>query len=166
MSSRDINLLVPELKTLCALHIDACAKVNLRIIITCTARFYKEQVALFAQGRQILEDVNALRKLANMQAITGLENEHKVTWTLNSKHLINLDDSDQFNDFSRAYDIAVVAYSGKAMYDVKVSVNNNEIPDYREVGEIGEKLGLKWGGKFRDKHGNLRPDYPHFELCK
>lgn len=164
MSSRDLNLLVPELRQLCVSHTAECAKANLRIIVTCTARYFKEQVALFAQGRQSLEEVNALRKLANMQAITMEENQHEVTWTLYSDHIVNLDDSNAFNDLSRAYDIVLLTQSNKAHYDVKVSVNQNEIPDYQEVGEIGMKLGLKWGGKFLDKRGRPRPDYPHFEL--
>lgn len=164
MSSRDPNFLTPELKQLCVAHITECAKVNLKIVVTCTARYFKEQVALFAQNRQTLEEVNALRAIANMQAITLEENQHRVTWTLNSKHIINLDDSDKFNDVAYAYDIVILNNKSKAHYDIKVSVNQNDIPDYLEAGEIGMKLGLRWGGKFLDRHGRSRPDYPHFEL--
>lgn len=32
------------------------------------------------------------------------------------------------------------------------------------VGALGEELGLKWGGRFRDARGNPTPDGNHFEV--
>lgn len=69
----------------------------------------------------------------------------KVTWTKNSKHTLR-----------RAFDIALLGKNGKITWDLKASVNKNEIPDYTELGLIGESLGLTWGGRFGD--------YCHFEL--
>lgn len=130
---------------------------KLPFAVTCTARNVKVQVALYAQGRQTLEEVNTLRKIAGVAPITEEENKKKVTWTLNSKHIIDLDDGNPENDSSRAFDI-VLLKDGKASWDIKVSVNGNDIPDYTEAGMIGESVGLKWGGRFSS------PDYPHFEL--
>ena len=117
----------------------------------------KEQVALYAQGREKLEVTNALRKIAGLPPITWQANCHRVTWTLQSKHLVDLDDGNPDNDKSRAFDIAIVS-EGRPTWDIKVSTNDNSVPDYDEAGSIGESVGLKWGGRFR------KPDRPHFEF--
>jgi len=69
-----------------------------------------------------------------------------VTWTHTSRHTSRM-----------AFDIAILK-DGKPTWDVKVSVNGNEVPDYLEAGQIGEEFGLTWGGRWK------KPDYPHFEL--
>lgn len=61
----------------------------------------------------------------------------KVTWTLKSKHIDG-----------RAFDIAIIK-NGKVSWNVK---------DYFEPGEIGKRVGLTWGGSWKN------PDYPHFEI--
>ena len=69
-----------------------------------------------------------------------------VTWTKNSMHTAG-----------KAFDIAIVR-NDKVSWDIKVDVNDNLIPDYKEAGLIGEKCGLEWGGRFGS------PDMPHFQL--
>lgn len=70
----------------------------------------------------------------------------KVTWTRKSKHTDRT-----------AFDIAILS-DGQPCWDVKVSVNKNDIPDYTEAGQIGESIGLVWGGRFKNA------DFPHFQL--
>ncbi len=70
----------------------------------------------------------------------------KVTWTRKSKH-----------SAGRAFDIAIVN-GRKPDWSLKVDVNDNDIPDYEEAGQIGEAVGLRWGGRFKS------PDRPHFEV--
>jgi peptidoglycan L-alanyl-D-glutamate endopeptidase CwlK len=149
---------------------DKCQKLialagvrGLKFIITCTARSYKEQIALYAQGRQPIEEVNHLRQEAGMNPISKVENNYKVTWTLSSRHIVNPDDKDSTNDKSRAFDIAVLNEKGKPTWEIKTNVNKNDIPDYEEIGRLGESIGLRWGGRFKDKNGKPSPDYPHFE---
>lgn len=160
MASRAINLLTIRMQQLYYRFDYEMKKAGLFYIITCTARTTKEQVALYAQGRQELEEVNELRNSAGMPPITNAENQRRVTWTLKSEHLIDLDDTDISNNLSRAFDIAMVGKGGKAHWDIKVSVNENDIPDYIEAGQIGEKVGLVWGGRWKS------PDYPHFQQPK
>lgn len=69
-----------------------------------------------------------------------------VTWTRRSKHIEGI-----------AFDIAIVK-DGRATWNMKVDVNGDDIPDYQQAGEIGESLGLTWGGRWKT------PDYPHFQL--
>ena len=70
----------------------------------------------------------------------------KVTWTTLSRHTDRA-----------AFDI-VINRDGKPCWDVKVDLNDNEIPDYEEAGRIGENVGLTWGGRWKT------PDRPHFQL--
>lgn len=72
----------------------------------------------------------------------------RVTWTRKSNHTAK-----------RAFDIAILN-DGQPVWDVKVNVNENNLPDYQEAGQIGESIGLVWGGRF------TKPDFPHFELPK
>lgn len=56
---------------------------------------------------------------------------------------------------SKAFDIAIVK-DNKPTWDLKVSVDGDDIPDYLEAAEIGRSVGLKAGADFKD--------YVHFEL--
>lgn len=69
-----------------------------------------------------------------------------VTWTKKSKHIEG-----------RAFDIAILR-DGKPVWDIKADVNGDAIPDYDQAGEIGEAVGLRWGGRFKS------PDRPHYEV--
>ena len=158
MASRDIKDLTPAMQVFFQKFKNEMDKAKISFAVTCTARTVKEQQALYAQGRQKLSEVNALRKMAGLDPITAEENKRKVTWTLASKHIVDLDDNNPDNNLSRAFDI-VITKNKKATWDIKVDVNENQKPDYIEAGEIGERVGLKWGGRFSS------PDYPHFELA-
>lgn len=72
----------------------------------------------------------------------------KVTWTLKSRHIDG-----------EAFDIAVCK-TGVPQWDGKCDVDEDGIPDYTEAGQIGESLGLEWGGRWKS------PDFPHFQLKK
>lgn len=61
-----------------------------------------------------------------------------VTWTRHSRHI-----------GGRAFDITLFTHDGTPCW---------ESPAYRRAGEIGQRLGLVWGGRWQT------PDEPHFEL--
>ena len=130
---------------------------KIKIKITCTARLYQCQVALYAQGRQPLDEINKLRSLIGMRKIGDEEAKNKVTWTLVSKHLVNFDDSNPDNDYSQAFDF-VIMNRAKAIWSPKVDTNRDKIPDYEQVGKIAESLGWVWGGRWKKK------DLPHIQL--
>lgn len=156
MASSSLDDLIPELKEKAIKHQELCRASGIEIIFTCTARNVKEQIALYAQGRQGVDEVNELRRIAGLRPITEEANQRPVTWTLNSKHLVDLEDVNLYNDKARAYDIAIVR-DGKVNWDLKADVNENEVADYEEVARIGESIGLKAGARFKT------PDYPHFQ---
>lgn len=156
MASRKISDLTPSMQAKFKKFAAAMLAKGIPFAVTCTARTVDEQVALYAQGRKGMYDVNKLRIVAGLPLLTS-ENQNKVvTWTLKSLHLVDLDDGNPDNDKSRAFDIAITS-GGKPVWDVKVDVNQDHLPDYIQAGEIGESCGLRWGGRFK------KPDYPHFE---
>jgi peptidoglycan L-alanyl-D-glutamate endopeptidase CwlK len=156
MASRRIEDCTPSLQLKIKAFAIAAHKAGIPFIITSTARNVKEQIALYAQGRELLENVNILRARAGLAPISYQQNQSKVTWTLQSNHLVDLDDGNPNNDKSRAFDIAI-SPGGKPVWELKVDANGDNKSDYEQAGLIGESVGLRWGGRFK------KPDMPHFE---
>jgi hypothetical protein len=90
------------------------SKAGLPFIVTCTARSVREQVALYAQGREPLEHVNTLRRLARLGPISYRTTSAgspgpcnpgtSWTWTTHPE-----------NDKARAFDIALLAHRRQAV---------------------------------------------------
>lgn len=135
-------------------------ELKLDIFLIDVDRDWKVQRAYYAQGRDSLFIVNKLRKEAGLPSITVEQNKRKVTWTMNSKHITNLDDNDENNNLSRAIDIGLKNYDGKYVGDAGADINKDNKKDYEQIGLIGERIGgskIKWGGRFKSA------DMPHFE---
>jgi peptidoglycan L-alanyl-D-glutamate endopeptidase CwlK len=144
--SRKIEDLTPEAQALCYRFAGRMAEIGIPWMLTRTRSTANEQAALHAQGRLPLDAVNRLRAIVKWQPIREKEN-FIVTWTMKSKHLIG-----------EAFDIAILL-DGVPTWEPKVNVNKNDILDYVEAGQIGEEIGLVWGGRFKN-----RADAPHFQL--
>jgi peptidoglycan L-alanyl-D-glutamate endopeptidase CwlK len=145
---------------------EAATRLGLDVFVVDVDRDYKVQMALYAQGRQPLDEVNLLRKVAGLGPIKEEQNERVVTWTMASKHIIRLDDTDPHNDQSRAVDFGIRDPSGKYVGDVKADVNYDNEPDYIQLALLAEEIGggrIKAGARFKNKKGEPCPDYPHFE---
>jgi peptidoglycan L-alanyl-D-glutamate endopeptidase CwlK len=154
--SRDINRGTPVLQELYLEFSVRMARAGIPFMITCVDRSILEQIALFVQGRMEIGRVNMIRVAAGLSVIPAMYNK-VVTQTLNSRHVTNMYDRDLNNDCSRAFDIAVKR-DGVPHWNLKVSVNSNEVPDYIEAGRIGKDIGLVWGGDFPGFK-----DYCHFQ---
>jgi hypothetical protein len=172
MASRNISDLSDKCREKYYLFLNAMNKAGLKFIITCTSRSYKEQVALFAQGRQDIDEVNKLRLIAGMAPLLENDKDGKpityrpVSWTLVSRHVTDYFDHDMWITKSDAFDIALMYPNipNKVYYDLKVDVDHNHIGDYEEAARIGEKVGLKPGMRFKKKDGSPNPDPAHFEV--
>jgi len=151
MASRDINQCVIWLRKKWVELKALCADKGIDIRLSCTSRSCNEHGALYAQGRRTLDVVNHLRENVGLPSINAIQNKRKVTWTLNSKHVI----SDK-RPLSEAFDI-FIQKDNQAIWDLKADVNKDSIPDYKQVAEIGRSIGLVCGADFST------PDYPHFE---
>jgi hypothetical protein len=158
MTYKSIEMCTPELQTAYKLFKKQCDLAGLQFVITRTACDRFDQDLLFMQGRHTLEVVNSFRKQRGYLPITAAENI-VVTWTLDSKHIIG-----EKRKLSEAFDIALIAHN-KPHWDTKININNNEVPDYIEVANIGLSCGLIAGAFFKSKTtGKPTPDYCHFEI--
>jgi len=149
MPSRKIEDLHDSMRKPLADAMAELKSIGIEILITCTARTYEEQVALYAQGREKIEVTNNLRLKAGLPRITATENKSKVAWTLESKHITG-----NGRKLSDAFDFCILN-KGKATWDIKVDVNGDSVRDYIQAGVIFEKHGFVWGGRWKT------PDYPH-----
>lgn len=122
------------------------------IRITCTKRTTAEQYALYCQGRQNLVLVNEVRKRAGMGPITAEANKLKVTWTLHSKHVCEVN-----KPLSRAFDIVLLMSTGLPG-QLKYVADYSDEKEYIKIAQIGKSCGLVPGAFFKT------PDYCHFEI--
>jgi len=132
------------------------AEAGIPFMLTCVIRLPIEQVALYAQGRESLDDVNTKRAAAGMYLFkTDAENAFIVTKTLNSPHF-----PDPVTGKSHAYDIAILKGDGKTpTWDSKWLDDKTNIPSYLEAARIGKLIGLNPGGLWT---GNFQ-DWPHYQ---
>ena len=98
-----------------------------------------EQTALYAQGRQGLDEVNRLRKLAVLSPITSEQN-HVVT---------NARQGFSWHCFGLAVDLC---YATGDPYKT-----DGHTLTWDQIGSLADPLGLTWGGHFSN------PDRPHVQ---
>jgi len=126
--------------------------VGVSLTLLYTLRATDEQVALYAQGRKPLDEVNRLRKIAGLWLIGAAENKNIVTncdgIKIKSRH-----------QTGEAFDCWFARADGSADWSIHDPVR------ILSLGAIGESLGLVWGGRFEplDKNG-IGWDPDHFEL--
>lgn len=115
-------------------------------------RSVEEQNALYAQGRAPLYEVNMQRQRVGWQPITELENKKIVTKARGGQSKHNAVPA-------RAADLVIVRNGrGHLVWDSGIDLDMDGAADYIELGEVGEGLGLVWGGRFQMR------DWGHFEL--
>jgi len=145
--SRKIEDLVPEFQPMVKQFLAECEAKGVKVFITRGLSSFAEQKSLHAQGRLDITEVNALRQLAGMGGITSPEN-NIVT---------NAKAGFSWHNFGRAIDCA---FHYDKNNDGKVQPGEVGYDgDWTKVGQIGETLGLEWGGRFE-----TRFDGPHFQL--
>jgi peptidoglycan L-alanyl-D-glutamate endopeptidase CwlK len=152
MASRRIEDLTPSMQEKVQRWLDLVASAGIPLLISCTYRSPEEQEALYLQGREPLDVVNAAREKVGLYLLTSAENRI-VTKVRHSKH------TDR-----KALDF-VILKNGRATWDLKADVNADGAPDYEQAGRLAQEVGLVWGG---DWNGNgvkdeSFVDYPHVE---
>ncbi len=151
---RDIKLCYPQLQEAWKYSQEKWQEVNpnkSQPIITCTLRTLAEQKALYAQGRKSLEEINALRKLAKMEAIEISQAKQIITNADAGKSKHNPDKT----GLSRAFDIGFISMSSGANHSLDWSYPNF-IEFYKILHEKYPKI--EWGGNWKSFK-----DMPHFE---
>lgn len=132
MSRKLAELHPPFYIRVCELIAIAAERKIALMVLDC-GRTQEEQAILYAKGRTTPGP--------------------KVTWTLNSKHVMKAPDFK-----SRAIDLC--PYDVYQLHGDDKLKWKTEDPVWADLGEIGLSLGLKWG--IVDLHGS-RSDLGHFE---
>lgn len=148
---RDRSLLLPQVKNKLEELERLAEEANIHFIVTQTLRSQEEQLAYYAQGRESLDRVNELRKIAKLSPITESENRNIIT---RAKTVW-----DSYHAYGRAFDVAVVSPAGKIDWGEGADWDSDGVSDWVELGKLGESIGLEWGGNF----SSLR-DLPHFQF--
>lgn len=159
--SRDLNKAIPEMKNF-ALDLIPRAKsdLGLPVIVTNVDRIYAEQVAIYAQGRETLEETNRLRKIVNLPPITEEQNKNQVSWTMNSKHITKLPEF----PLSRAIDFGILDSKGKYIGDIKADTNGDNKSDYIQLADLARVIIKEKGYKILPGADfKKNKDYPHYE---
>jgi hypothetical protein len=114
-----------------------------------TLRTEAAQKAYYAQGREKLETINALRKKAGLYLLGEAEGKRIVTRTMESAHLSG-----------KAGDIVPVL-DGKIPWII--TAENAGL--WLAFGRLGMEAGLEWGGTWKplDKYG-IGWDAPHYQI--
>ena len=142
--------LTPEARTKAEAFMDKCHSEGIKVYVTETRRELITQLVYFLQGRLdpansnrgILEEYNRLRKKLGIWEVPLTDAQNKIiTWTLESNH-----------EGGNAFDV-VPLNNGKAWWNAPMDI-------WQRIGEIGESVGLKWGGRWE----GTKRDLPHFEL--
>jgi hypothetical protein len=132
--SRNPAWLAPDVRAAWEAHLSAAAMAGISVATTFTRRTDEEQWALWLQGRRELEEVNDARLAAGLPAISRAENARKVTncdgKTTRSKHQDGL-----------AYDLGIMGAKGSLDW-------NPPRETLVRLGELGESVGLEWGGRW------------------
>ncbi len=124
------------------LFVAVAADQGIPVRITMALRSSQVQEALYAQGRRSREVVNSLRGHAGMAPLKSWERNRKVT---------NAAAGQSRHEFGEAFDVVPMRWDQRL-------TPNWASKHWTKLGEIGEALGLEWGGRWR------KPDRPHFQL--
>lgn len=128
INSRSLFDLLPEVQPICSRFLTECEARGLRVLVTSTYRDDEYQIKVLWPKGRT-------------------EPGPKVTWTKATKHAER-----------RAWDIAILNKEGKPVWDAKVDVDEDEMPDYMEARNVGQLMGLTCGADYGD--------WCHFEVSR
>ena len=128
MSSRKLTDLHPQMQPLVTRLLANARAAGIDLLVTCTYRSNEEQTALYAIGRTKPGRIVTRAKAG----------QSKHNYTLNGKPA------------ALAVDV-VPLRDGKPIWSASD-------PVWKQVGEIGEKVGLEWAGRWTTFR-----EYPHFQ---
>lgn len=149
MASRDIEKLVPELRTKISLLLPS---LSFPILIYCTGRSAEEQARLWRQSRKlsmILEKKRILEKFGHEELAKILID----VGPCHGPHVTHAGPGESWHQYWQAFD-AVPLIGGKPAWDLRKSENL-----WRELGAKATDIGLNWGGNWKKPR-----DFPHFQI--
>jgi peptidoglycan LD-endopeptidase CwlK len=150
---RGLDKLFPPVASAATLLKEQAKTMGIKIQITDTLRTNAEQRALYANSREALDKINALRKLAGMSAIDAT---FAKLWLTNAK-----DATQSYHGYGLAFDWVLLDPTGtKAVYEKDADFNANKQRDWYEVAGLTRNIpGLESGAFWSSK-----PDLPHCQM--
>jgi len=131
MASRRLEDLFWKVEKMAREHVQKCKEHGIELLVYCTYRSPEEQMHLYMRGRKYDEN----------KRIIVEDRSRVVTYA---------QPWGSFHQYRLAYDCVPLDY-GKPVWDDKH-------PIWQVVGQLGESVGLEWGG-----HWKRFREYPHFQ---
>lgn len=154
--STKLEDLAPEAEALAKAALIDCAAANIDVIVTYTLRTEAEQAALYAQGRQSLIAVNALRAQAGLPAIGNSDNSYTVT-NASGKRKADGGTGRSEHQLGVALDVCPMENGGPVWPPISD-------PRWAQIAEVFKSKGFSWGGDWTMDKDGIDPDLPHYEL--
>ncbi|MGL4949628.1 MAG: M15 family metallopeptidase [Anaeroplasmataceae bacterium] len=155
---KDLNLLVPEVKEAVEKTLAALKEQDIPIFVSETLRDQNVQQAYYAQGRESLEVVNALRKAAGLYLLKDSDNKKTITNCDGVKNKSNHQVRDE-SGLGHAIDLV----PGLKKEDGSIVMWWNAPHSvWEKIGLIAEQNGLDWC--FGGVGNHWKWDSPHFEI--
>lgn len=150
---RGLDKLFPPVASAATLLREQAKTMGIKIQITDTLRTNAEQRALYANSRNSLTEINALRKLAGMSAV---DQAFAKLWLTNAK-----DATQSYHGYGLAFDWVLLDPTGtKAIYEKGADFNANKQKDWYEIAGLTRNIpGLESGAYWSSK-----PDLPHCQM--
>jgi hypothetical protein len=165
--------MTPELAEKYQLHGQKMIDAGIRYRLACVVRFPIEQEALYAQGREPLSVVNALRVAAGMNplplTLSGVFGGKRYTYAeapekfIVTKAKISYHFPDKFGK-AHAYDIEIlkgIDDGGRVHWDMKYDGQDDGKSDYIQAAELGRECGLDCGAFWKGF-----TDFPHYQVAR
>ena len=150
---RGLDKLFPPVASAATWFKQLAANNGCKIQITDTLRTNAEQKALYANSRESLETINALRKAAGMAAVDAV---FAKKWLTNAK-----DATQSYHGYGLAFDwVLIDPVNGTAAYDRDADFNKNKQKDWYEVAGLTREIAGLESGAF----WSSSPDLPHCQM--
>lgn len=146
----NLDALLPSVKETVQKFLKKLDNAGLKYSVIETRRTEATQAAYYAQGREPIETINALRQQAGLGNISPIEAKNVITKAKRSRH-----------QSGEAVDIVPVV-NKKCVWVIRTP---EEAALYKEFGTLAESVGLSWGGRWEpiDKWG-IGWDAVHMEV--
>lgn len=123
--------------------------------VTYTLRTLAEQKALYAQGREDLLTVNALRDVAGLPHIGQSENSYTVT-NADGVSIALGGHGRSMHQLGKALDVVPLGPNGPVW-------PAGSDPRWEDIANSFEKNGFEWGGRWSKAKDGIDPDLPHHQ---
>lgn len=141
VSAKRIETLHPSIRFEVKTKFEVLAAKGIIVRLIEGLRTYETQAAYYAQGRQPVDAVNGLRKIAGLPPITAVQN------VKNTNSIPGL----SFHQYGLGFDFCILLNNGKEIsFNEKMDYNHDCFSDWMQIVNEFTAIGWTWGGSFGD----------------